>query len=125
MENNFISGNYFYGNKVSEYGIENKRVDYATLGKAFNAILWNDVTRFMQSGEYYWELMNGSDYDEENDCYTEIFQYYVIDNTGYDILSYYTDEVVYYCEELNMYIWGVTHFGTAWDYVLTDIEIKD
>ena len=22
-----------------------------------------------------------------------------------------------------MYVWGVTHWGTSWDYVLTDIEI--
>jgi hypothetical protein len=23
-----------------------------------------------------------------------------------------------------MYIWGVTHYGTSWDYVLTDIKIE-
>lgn len=125
MKENFISDSKFYGNEVSEYGQKNKRVDYATLSKAFDAILWNNVTQFMQSGEYYWELVNGSDYDEDNDCYKEIFQYYVIDNNGYDILSYYTDEIVFYCEELDMYVWCVTHFGTSWDYVLTSIKIKD
>ena len=31
-------------------------------------------------------------------------------------------EIVYYSEELDLYIWGVTHYGTSWDYVLTDIK---
>ena len=35
-----------------------------------------------------------------------------------------TDEIVYYNEELDMYVWGITHYGTSWDYVLTDIAIK-
>lgn len=30
--------------------------------------------------------------------------------------------ILYYIDELDMYILGVTHFGTSWDYVLTDIE---
>ena len=29
-----------------------------------------------------------------------------------------------YLEELDMYIWCVTHWGTAWDYVLTDIPCE-
>ena len=29
---------YFYGNKVSEYGIENGFVDYGTLAKAFASV---------------------------------------------------------------------------------------
>lgn len=38
-----IKTNYFYGNKVSEYGQENGFVDYATLAKAFDAVLNNDI----------------------------------------------------------------------------------
>ena len=26
-------------------------------------------------------------------------------------------------EKLDIYIWAVTHFGTSWDYVLTDIKL--
>ena len=37
----------------------------------------------------------------------------------------YTDEIIYYHEDLDMYVWGVTHFGTAWDYVLTDIKLVE
>ena len=36
---------YFYGNKISDYGLENGYVDYATLSKAFDAVLVNDITK--------------------------------------------------------------------------------
>lgn len=25
---------------------------------------------------------------------------------------------------MDIYLWGITHFGTSWDYVLTDIELE-
>lgn len=53
--------------------------------------------------------------------YSEIFQYFIISDNGAEILKEYTDEIVLYNSELNMYVWGVTHYGTSWDYVLTDI----
>ena len=34
---------YYHGNAISEYGLENGRVDYATLAKAFDAVLNNDI----------------------------------------------------------------------------------
>ena len=54
----------------------------------------------------------------------EIFQFYIISDNGARILKDYTNEIVFYCDSLDMYIWGVTHYGTSWDYVLTDIEIE-
>ena len=60
--------------------------------------------------------------DNLNDShYAEIFQYYIIDENGAEILKDYTDEIVMYNAELDMYVWCVTHWGTSWDYVLTDI----
>lgn len=53
--------------------------------------------------------------------YNEIFQYFIISDNGAEILKEYTDEIVLYNSELDMYVWGVTHCGTSWDYVLTDI----
>ncbi len=125
MERNYIKGTKFEGNEVSEYGLQNKRVDYATLDKAFDSVLCNSMMYLMRSGKYSWEMINGTDYDEEDDSFREIYQYYVISDYGYRILSEYTDEIVYYCDELDIYVWGVTHYGTAWDYVLTSIEIVD
>ena len=34
---------YYYGNAISEYGLENGRVDYRTLAKCFNSVLNNEI----------------------------------------------------------------------------------
>lgn len=64
------------------------------------------------------EQINSLEYQQE------IFQYYIISDAGAEILKTWTDEIVYYIEYLDIYIWGVTHYGTSWDYVLTDIRIE-
>jgi len=33
-----------------------------------------------------------------------------------------SDELVFYSEVLDEYIWGVTHYGTAWSHVKVDIN---
>ena len=113
----------FCGNEISRYGLENGYVDYATLAKSFDCVLSNEVICKL-SEHFSFELVNGVDYDEEIDCYYDIFQFYIISESGYRILSDYTNEIVYYCEELDMYVWGITHWGTSWDYVLTDIKVE-
>lgn len=123
-----INSNYFCGNKISEYGITCGRVDYATLAKSFDAVLCNDITKLFYNtvgGEYSEaEIINGADYDDENDAYENIYQYYIISDAGADLLQRWTNEIVYYIPALDIYVWGVTHYGTSWDYVLTDIEIE-
>lgn len=114
---------YFYGHEISEYGQKMGYLDYRTLAKSFHAVLCNNVlTRTLDIG--YWECVNGNDYDKETGDTTEVFQFYVIDERGAQILMECTDEIVWYNEELDMYVWGVTHWGTAWDYVLTDVKIE-
>lgn len=179
-----LHSNYFYGNKISDYGIKNNRVDYATLAKAFDVVLNNNIMQATASLGY-WEIENGSEeyyednqynrytYDEKEErveeleselenlrdrleeCednlmddsieetqarideieedlnslyytyYQDIYQYFIISSNGAEILKEWTDEIVFYNEELDMYVWGVTHFGTGWDYVLTDIKIEN
>lgn len=63
--------------------------------------------------------------EREQDDLPEIYQYYIISDSGYNILKYHTNEIVYYIDSLDVYIWGVTHWGTSWDYVLTDIKIEE
>ena len=164
---------YFYGNEISNYGVEHNRVDYRALAECFDAVLCNDITKLFYStinGEYIEpEQINGyidnsEDIDElqniideleelitedstiEQDEETqnkidnlkeqieelereqeqsEIFQYFIIDYTGYRILNDHTNEIIFYIDSLDMYIWGVTHWGTSWDYVLTNIKIND
>ena len=57
------------------------------------------------------------EYPKEN----EVFQWFIIDRNGADLCKE-ANEIVYYNETLDLYLWGVTHWGTSWDYVLTDIR---
>lgn len=197
----FVHGEYFEGNKISDYGLEHGRVDYRTFSKAFDAVLNNEVMQKTYDVGY-WEQESGmvdnteeieeleeeieelreqieeleeqteeleeqieelEDSDEENkdnnkaikkieeeikelknkieelenkaekleeeveeleneqDYPDEIFQYYIVSDYGAELLKE-INEIIFYNEELDMYVWGVTHYGTSWDYVLTNIR---
>lgn len=110
-----------YGSSVSAYGLENGYLDYYTLSKIVgDSILNNNIVPY--TGYENWELVSGT--ETNDDDYYDIYQYYIITDSGYRFLSDFTDEIVYYHHELDMYVWGITHFGTSWDYVLTDIKLN-
>ena len=154
---------YFYGNKISEYGVENGCVDYATLAKCFDAVLNNDIMSLTYDIGY-WEQVSGTidnseeieeleekkdeledendespsqileneidllnekieELEAEQDEQPKIFQYFIVDDWGGRLLQE-INEIVFYNEKLDMYLWGVTHYGTSWDYVLTNIPIE-
>lgn len=52
----------------------------------------------------------------------EIYQTYIINKSGADYLIRNTNEIVLYSDLLNVYVWGITHYGTGWDGVFTDIK---
>ena len=152
---------YYYGNEISQYGLENGRVDYATLAKCFDAVLNNDIMRLTYDIGY-WDQVSGTadntdeieeleekrdELEEQNEISPsqileneineindqieeleseqddkEVFQWYIVDDLGARLLTE-INEIVYYNETLDMYLWGVTHYGTSWDYVLTSIKI--
>lgn len=64
--------------------------------------------------------------EKEEECRyenIEIYQEYVISESGAEYLQRNTNEIVWYSESINMYLWAITHFGTSWDGV--DVTIKD
>ena len=153
---------YYYGKPISEYGLENGRVDYATLAECFDAVLnnnimsltydigcWEQVSGIVDNTDEIEELKEKRDeLEEENennpsqiieneineineqieeleneqDEGQEVFQWFIVSNWGVRLLQD-IDEIVYYNEKLDMYLWGVTHYGTSWDCVLTNIKI--
>ena len=169
---------YFYGNKISEYGLKNGYVDYRTLSKCGDMVLCNDITKLFYNtigGEYvepeqvggfidnseeieyleekrdaiedkqieliHNDLEESEEYKtleqefnnldnqieelkREQDEQPEIFQYYIISDPLAKILMELTNEIIYYIESLDIYIWCITHWGTSWDYVLTNIKIE-
>ena len=168
---------YYYGNEISQYGLENGRVDYATLAKCFDAVLNNDIMNLTYDIGY-WDQVSGTvdnsdeieeleekkeeleekqedlenlleddennknaaaklenieneideineqieELEREQNDDQEVFQWYIVDDGGARLLQD-INQIVYYNETLDMYLWGVCHYGTSWDYVLTDIAI--
>lgn len=73
--------------------------------------------------ELYDNIINGSLwYDEEEDnTPKDIFQWYLISPSDAEYLKN-TDELVFYSDVLDEYVWGVTHFGTPWNSVTLEIK---
>lgn len=119
-----LAGKYFCGNEISNYGKEHGFLDYDTFSRAFDHVLDNSIFELGQGIGYGWELVNGLDFDYEEEEIieeSEVFQWYIVSDSGAQIIQDYTNEILYYHDELDIYLWGVTHWGTGWDYVLTDI----
>ena len=117
-----LHGEYFYGNRVSEEGRKYGYLDYGTLAKAFNHVMDNGLMEKTDGIIGYWEPISGNLEDEDGN-YTEIFQWFIVDDKGREILEE-AGEILYENEELGITLWGVTHWGTAWDYVLTNVKIN-
>lgn len=105
-----------WGVKVSDYGLEHGYLDYRALARILEDCIHNDFVRSETAED--WVIISG-ELDEA------VHQDYIISKRGYEILRDYTDELVFYNEKLDLYVWGVTHFGTSWDYVLTDIKLVE
>ena len=116
MEKNTVKlfGNKVYGVEVSEYGLANGYLDYHALSKIVGDCILNNIVRAATMED--WEMINGEFKDM-------VFQDYIISEHGYNVLAELTDEYVFYNEKLDMYIWAMTHYGTGWDYVLTDVKL--
>ena len=82
-----------------------------------NMILNNNIISNLQEKGFYFDTYCGTYYNEEEDYYYDVYQYYIIGERDAERLQEYTNELVYYCEDLDMYILGVCHFGTAWGVV--------
>lgn len=118
--------------KLNEYEKKYKKISYRKLIEYLftDVILCNDITKLFYSninGEYIEpEIEIGTDYNSDEDYYYDIYQYFIVDfpNFNLDFMKKYCQNeiILYYIEKLDLYILGVDHFGTSWDYVLTDFE---
>ena len=63
----------------------------------------------------------GDDIINDLGLYTDVYQWYIVREC--DVFLLKNDYPIYYCDELDLYIVGITHFGVGWDMVYTDVEI--
>ena len=124
-ENIFISAlkNYI--------GEEKDSISYGTLTSFIftDMILCNNIEKYSNN----WELELGEEYNEEEEEYIDIYQYYIVDVDTWRLEKYKeylqetnkpSDLILWYDNELDIYILGVSHCGTSWSYVPTNIEIN-
>ena len=105
-----------YGFKVSEYGIDNGYLDYRTLANIVGDHIQNNCVRSETAED--WELVAG-EFDRA------VMSDFIISKDGYRFLRDYTDELVFYNEKLDIHVWAITHTGTRWDYVLTNVKLEE
>lgn len=122
---------YFKGFKISADGEEFGKVDLAAFASTFSHIecgeeMFREYAHVLVNGsETYYFDEDGNIVDGDGEFRKEIMSYEIVDIDGYRMLSKYTNEIVYYIPETDMYIWGITHFGISWENVLTEIPIDD
>lgn len=115
MNNNDLY-RYIHIKDLNTYEKENKVLSYYNLFYKDDAlILCNNIADDWE----YLELQNN--YDNIEDF--EIYQYYIIGDDLANRLMRYTNEIIYYHNKLDIYILGVCHYGTSWQYIPTQFEL--
>lgn len=116
---------YVNGKDLNE---EEKKTGYISYKRLINRIssriwLFNNAPKL---SDYDFEFEVGSDYNQENDDYIDIYQYYLIDINSYMIEKLRDldckDVIIAWSEKLEEYVLMVDHFGVGWDYVITSIK---
>ena len=116
---------YVLESKLNEYEREHKRISYATLCD----FLFSDMILCNKILDVDYNLLDnqelGSLYDEETDEYEEVYQWYIVNVDSWMLNKLkeldFDGIQLFYSDVLEKYILGVTHWGTSWDYVLTDV----
>ena len=105
-----------FGIEVSELAKERGYLDYRTLAKMLEDCILNNTVRAATMED--WEIVAG-EFDQM------VMSDYIISKYGFELLKEYTDELVFYNDRLDLYIWAVTHWGTSWDYELTRTKLVE
>ena len=111
-------------------------VTYTELARRVGDMLLCNKVAELENENLFDNLQGGNYYDcacekESCDIWNEkhektdrdIYQFYLINDGGANYLIDNTNEIVFYSNLLDTYVWGITHLGTSWDYVTTEIEV--
>ena len=105
--------------KMGEYEKENGHASYRTIVETFigDCVLCNNIVNIDDS--VYINMENA----EED---SEVYQYFICNLGGYDReQALKAGLILSYSDLLDCDVLCVDHFGTSWDYVLTDVKLFD
>lgn len=114
----------FYISNKEELNEEEKRTGCVSYGRIIeryiqDLVLCNNIVNLEPYEELWDNMQNG--YED-----IEIYQYYVCNLTEFEkekLLEY--GIILSYSNVLDVDVLCVDHFGTSWDYVMTDIKWTD
>lgn len=112
-------------NKMDSYELEKKKASYRTIINMYidDLVLCNNILDVDESVLYN---ANIDLYDDENDNYIDIYQYFLCNISDYKKEQLTKAGIILsYSDLLDCDVLLVDHFGTSWDYVLTDVAIVD
>lgn len=66
------------------------------------------------------KLISGKEKDSDGNS-IEVMQWYIISELGADYLIKHTNELVYYDNELEIYVWAISFYGESWESVYTEL----
>lgn len=132
--------------KMGEYEKEKGFASYRTIIERFigDIVLCNNIVdidtsvydNMNENNIYYWDNIK-NDYatkeeyenDKENNIseeYREIYQFYLCNISDYEKEQLQKAGVILsYSDKLDCDVLCVDHFGTSWDYVLTNVKLFD
>ena len=120
--------------KEEDRNEEERKTGYASYKSLVNRyihdlVLCNNIAEIDDS---IWENVQvGNLYNEENDEYTEIYQFYLCNLSESDISSLKeltndnNDIIISYSDMLDCDVLMVDHWGTSWDYVSTSLKLTN
>lgn len=107
---------------LSNYLVE----ELAKVNIFFDTYCGSDHYYYNSDGE---EITESEFYNQEEsgayDGYAEVYQYYIISSLDAERLATYTNELVIYNSDLDLYLLCVCHFGTAWDRVPANWKVPE
>ena len=119
-------------------------MDYGTLQEIVRGIPGTNIVEKTEGIIGNWELISGDmfyysdgirtytrkeamerkdEYLKEDGEARIISQYLIISESKARFLMQESDELIFYNDELNMYVWGITFCGMLWTGVLTHIPL--
>ena len=136
LNNDIINKTYDIGYWEQESGMVDNTEEIEEMQEEIDSIMY-DISEMIDADESFedseehlamvskmeelQDKINELEEEQENSYNEECYQYYIVSDNGAEILKE-INEIVFYNEELDMYVWGVTHWGTSWSYVLTNIK---
>ena len=110
--------------RMGDYEKEKGFASYRTIVEYYigDIVLCNNIANIDES---IWNnLKNG--YDEETEEYAEIYQYYLCNINDWTVKELEEMGIILsYSDMLECDVLCVDHFGTSWDYVLTNVKLFD